>query len=330
MSEKIRWGIIGCGGIAASFAKDMKFVENAVLTAAGSRTLEKAKTFAENFDIENAYGSYEELVKSDAVDAVYIATPHPMHYEDTMLCLENGKSVLCEKAFTLNTSQAEELVKKSREKKLFLMEAMWTRCIPATRKIKELIENGEIGQVLSFTADFGVKFEYDPKHRAFNPELGGGALLDLGVYPISFASLIFESQPKSIETVVKMGSTGVDFNEAISFLYENGGVACISSSLVVTTPRKAVICGTDGMIEIECPFFHARKFTLTKNGKQKVFDMGHDGIGYRFETEHASQCILDGKIESDLMPLNETIEIMRTMDAIREKWGLVYPQEKQQ
>lgn len=327
MPKKVKWAILGCGGIARAFAKDLAFVPQAKIVAAGSRDINKAKAFADEFNADYAFGSYNQLVKCDDVDIVYIATPHPMHFEDTMMALENGKAVLCEKPFTLNASQASGLIQYARDKKLFLMEAMWTRFIPATIKIKQLMSDNAIGQVKVFSADFGVNFKFDPLHRAFNPNLGGGALLDLGVYPISFASMVFACQPKKIASVVDIGSTGVDFNSSISFSYSDGAVASIHCGLTANTPRHANICGTKGRIIIDSPFFCSKRFTLELDSSEsKVFDIPFDGHGLRFEAQHCCQLLSEGAIESPIMPLDETLAIIQTMDEIRKQWNLKYPQ----
>ncbi len=328
MTKQVRWAVMGCGNIAGAFARDLKYASNGKLVAAGSRTLEKAQAFIDEHGGRYAFGSYQELARCEDVDIIYVASPHPMHFENAMLCLENGKAVLCEKPFTLNAAQAKELVKTARDKKIFLMEAMWTRFIPAIVKVRQLLKDGAIGEVKNFTADFGVRFEFDPEHRAFCPTLGGGALLDLGVYPISLASMVFGTRPKKIVSVVNIGSTGVDYNESLSFLYESGAVASISAGLEAKTAIEAVVSGTEGSIKLDSMFFRTKRITLAQGEKTEVMDFDFDGHGYQFEAEHAGQCLIDGKTESDVMGLDESIEIMETLDEIRADWGLVYPQEK--
>ena len=316
MAEKIRWGILGCGNIAGAFAKDLKLVDNAQLVAVGSKSIERAKTFANNFGAKQAFGSYGELAACKDVDAIYVATHHPMHFENSMLSLENDKAVLCEKPFTINSSQAKQLVDFARTKKKFLMEAMWTRFIPATLKVQELLTKNVIGQIKSFRAGFGEQFDLDSRGYDFN--LAGGALLDLGVYPISFASMVFQAQPKQIASVVSIGSTGVDLNESLSFLYDNDAVASITAGIQAKTLNNAVISGTLGRIEIDAPFFRSNKVTLkTLDGKDKVFKLPFKGAGYRFEAEHVGNCLLQSKTESNVMTLDENIRIMETMDKIR-------------
>lgn len=328
MEKKVRWGILGCGGIAEKFAEDLQFTSNSKFTACGSRSIDKANQFSEKYGGEHAFGSYEELAECDDVDIVYVATPHPMHFENSMLCLENGKAVLCEKPFTLNCEQAKEMVGVAREKKIFLMEAMWTRFIPTVVKVRNLLENGAIGEVRNFTADLVKEFEYDTEHRIFNPQLGGGALLDLGVYPISFASMVFKQKPKKIASVVKIGQSGVDYNESLSFLYDSGAVASITAGLEADTGITAFIAGTKGSIRFESMFFRAKKAVVERGGELEEIKIDFPGTGYQFEAEHAAERWLDGKFESDVIGLDESIEIMETMDEIRRDWGLVYPQEK--
>lgn len=327
MADKVRWGVMGCGGIARKFIEDMPFVKDGVVAAVGSRSLDKAKEFAVQYGIPAAYGSYEQLAFCPDVDAVYIATPHPMHLADAIMCIEAGKGVLCEKPITLNALQTKRMIDAARAKGVFLMEAMWTRFVPATVKMMELIKGGAIGHVNSANIDFGYYIDIPDQHRLLNPELGGGALLDVGIYVVSMASLVFGRQPQIIHGSAVLGSTGVDINDSIIFDYGDGRIASLQCGCSSVTPIEAVICGTGGFIRLERPFYSSRKVTVFKPGSPAVYDVPANGCGYCYETQHVCECIKAGRTESDIMPLDETLEIMQTLDRIRKPWGLVYPSE---
>ncbi len=329
MASQIRWGIMGCGKIAGTFAGDMVYAAEAKLAAVGSRSLEKAEEFAGQHGAELAYGSYEELAASNDVDVIYVATPHPFHYENAKLCLENGKSVLCEKPFTLNAHEAKELVALARSKGLFLMEAMWSRFLPGCVTLYEIVSSGRVGKVLYYRGSFGVKFEVGPEHRIFNPDLGGGALLDLGVYPISQASLVFGGRPVEVKAVTLMGETGVDVNAAISLLYEGGGVASIFASSLVEADNEGLIVGTGGKVLLRPKLHRPEEVVLEVEGAEReVIDCRFEGRGYHFQVSHVGQCLRSGKVESEIMSLAETVAIMETMDEVRRQWGLGYPGEE--
>lgn len=327
MADKIRWGIIGCGGIARKFVEDMPFVKDGIVAAVGSRSLDKAKAFAAEYGIKAAYGSYAQLACSGEVDAVYIATPHPMHLENALISIDAGKAVLCEKPLAINALQAKKMIEAARDKKVFLMEAMWTRFIPATAKMLELIKGGSIGQLVSGNIDFGFYMDVDDKHRLLNPALGGGALLDVGVYAVSIASLVFGAKPKTIRSCAVIGKTGVDINDSIIFDYGDERIASLQFGCSAFTPTEAVFCGTTGYMKLDKPFFNSRKITVSSDNKQTVYDVPAKGYGYCFQTQHVSECIKNGKLESDIMPLNESLEIMQTLDEIRQSWGVKYPSE---
>ncbi len=318
---------MGCGGIARKFVEDMPFVKDGIVTAVGSRNLDNAKAFAGEYHIPAAYGSYAQLAACTDVDVVYIATPHPMHLADAIVCIEAGKAVLCEKPLTLNAVQTQKMIDAAKAKGVFLMEAMWTRFIPATIKMLELIKGGAIGQVKSANIDFGFYVDVSNQHRLLNPALGGGALLDVGIYVASMASLVFGSQPKLIQSLGVLGETGVDINDSIVFDYGDGRVASLQCGCSSITPIEAVFCGTEGYIRLERPFYSSRKVTVFTPASQTVYDVPAKGSGYCYEAQHVCECIKAGKTESSIMPLNETLEIMQTLDCIRKRWGLVYPSE---
>lgn len=329
MNKKIKWGIIGCGKIAHRFAQGLKSLEGTELYAVASKTPGKAEDFAKKYGVSKFYSNYEDLVSDSDVDVVYIATTHNFHYDNTMLCLNNSKHVLCEKAFTINASEAEKLIKTAREKKLFLMEAMWTRFFPCIQELNKILDKKLIGEIKMLRADFGIRGDLDPEGRNANPNLGGGALLDLGVYPVSFASMIFKKLPSSIKSSARIGETGVDEQSSYLFEYDNGEMALLFSSFISETPHEALIVGTKGYVRIP-DFFHPYKMFLCLNEDKEisVIEKKYESTGYNYEAREVMDCILAGKLESEVMSLDESLEIMKTMDYLRAQWGLAYPGEK--
>lgn len=326
MTTPIRWGILGTGGIAHKFATGLSIIPDAQLVAVGSRTQAAADAFAGTYNIPTRHPTYEALAHDPQVDAIYIATPHPFHKPNTILCLEAGKAVLCEKPFTINAAEAEVVIALARQKKIFLMEAMWSRYLPAIIRARELVAQGVIGEVRMLTADFGFRTSVNAEGRLFNPAYGGGALLDVGIYPLSLASALF-GQPKHIHTAADIGSTGVDEQAAIILHYDSGQLALLSTAIRTNTLHEAVIFGTKGHIRIP-DWWHANGFTLALDGQApQVFDVPHDGNGYSHEAQEVMRCLRAGLLESDIMPLDETLALMRTMDTIRAQWGLRYPME---
>lgn len=321
----VRWGILGCGSIARAHAAAVKATDGAVLAAAASRSLEKARAFAEENGGERAYGSYEELAADPNVDAIYIATPHPMHFEATRLCLDHGKAVLCEKPFALNASQAEQMVAKAEEKQLFLMEAMWTRFFPITGRVREIVVSGQIGEVKIVSADFGFRANFDPKSRLFAPELGGGAMLDVGVYAISYASMLL-GRPSKIASMFQPAATGVDELSGYLFGYESGAMAVLHSAVGASTAHEATIVGTKGRIRVP-DFWRPSKMIVSMESGDETIELPYDGNGYQFQVAEVGRCLAEGRRQSEVMPLEETILIMKTMDSIREQWSLRYPGE---
>ena len=316
MTEPLRWGIISTGGIARTFANDLQYTESGVAVAVGSRTMEAANTFADRFNIARRYGSYEELVSDPDVDAVYVGTPHPMHFENAKLALEHGKPVLVEKAFTMTAKEAIELIEVARAKNLFLMEAMWTRFLPHVAAVNELIAAGEIGDIVAVEADHGQHFDYDPASRWFSPELGGGALLDLGVYPVSFASMLLGT-PSRMVTMIDLAPTGVDRQVSIIFGYDNGAQAYLNTTTGAKTPTTATISGTKARIEIDGDFYAPSAFSvITRAGEARRFEFETQGRGLHFEAAEVARCIRSGVLESPLMRLDESVSIMKTMEAV--------------
>ena len=327
MSKIIKWGILGCGRIAHEFAVGLKTLPDAKLEAVASRTEGKAERLAKIFRVKNIYHNYLELVNNPAVNVIYIATTHNFHYENALLCLNHGKAVLCEKPFTLNAIQAEEVINTARKNKLFLMEAMWTRFLPCIVKLNEFLDNGILGEIRHFRADFGIRRKIDLKGRLFNPDLGGGSLLDLGVYPISFARMIYKRSPSKIKSHAYIGETKVDEKSCYLFEYENGQTAMLSSSNRLIMPHNAFIFGTKGYLEIP-NFYHPSKMILKLEGKlKKRIKIPFKSTGYNYEAREVMNCLNAGKLESKIMPLDETLEIMKTMDILRSQWGFKYPGE---
>ena len=313
MAKALRWGILSTGGIARTFTKDLAHVDEGVAVAVGSRSFDSANAF----DIPHRYGSYEELVGDPDVDAIYVGTPHPMHHDNAILALEHGKHVLVEKAFTVTAAEAREVVDVARRKGLFAMEAMWTRFLPSVVAIRELIARGELGEIVSVEADHGQWFDPDPSFRLFAPELGGGALLDLGVYPVSFASMILGS-PNRIVALWDPAFTGVDAQTSMLFGYESGAQAILTCTLRARSATRACVTGEQARIEIDGSFYSATAFSLIdRDGAIRRFDFPREGRGLLYETDEVARCIGGGLLESPLMPLDETVSIMETMDSVR-------------
>jgi len=327
MTNKIRWGILGPGKISRSFAIGLLEAEGAEIVAVGSRDRRRAAAFAGEFGVRNAYGSYEEMLADPAVDAVYIGTPHAFHHDQTLLCLRAGKHVLCEKALALNADQAARMIAAARETGLVLMEAMWTRFLPAMVRVRELVATGAIGEVRSVTADFGFRAKFDPASRLFDPALGGGALLDIGIYPLNLAFMIC-GEPVAIQTQANLGATGVDEESVTLLRHEDGRLSALSCSFRADTPREAHIQGTEGRITICCPWWKATRIIVQpREGKPDTMDLPARGGGYSHEAAAFMDLIRSGVPESDVMPLDESLAIMRTMDEIRARWGMKYPGE---
>jgi dihydrodiol dehydrogenase / D-xylose 1-dehydrogenase (NADP) len=323
MKEKIRWGILGPGKIAHSFAKGLKSLPGAELAAVASRSAGRAAAFAKEFGIPKAYGSYQELADDPEIDIVYVATPHPAHAEFTLMCLEAGKAVICEKPLAVNEEQARTMAALAQKKDLFLTEAMWTRYLPCTRRIMELIGSGAIGDVRMVKADFGFRCPWEPENRLLDPNLGGGALLDVGVYTVSYASMVFGGlMPQKVASAAAIGETGVDETFSAVLEYGDGRLAALSGAVRVDLTNDAWILGTTGRIHVP-DFWHAHSFELSRrDGETGSFEVPFDSNGYCHEAAYAMDCLRNGRKDSELMPLAETIRVVRTMDAIRREWSV--------
>lgn len=327
MPKKIRWGILGPGTISQKFATGLKAIPDAEIVAVGSRDLQRANIFADTFDIPHRHGNYVELAANSEVDVIYVATPHPFHKECAMLCLEAGKAVLCEKPFTVDAEQAQEMIACAREHKQFLMEAMWTRFIPMMVKVRAWLADGAIGEPRMLTADFGNWVELSAenlKGRLFTPELGGGALLDIGVYTVSLASMVFGT-PAEITSLAHIGKTGVDERAAILLGYDAGQIANLSCAITTRTSHEARIFGTKGAIHIP-NFSRATSAMLEIIDKEPLrVEIPFTANGYEYQAIEVINCLRKGKLESDVMPLDESLSIIKTMDTTRAQWGLEYP-----
>ncbi|GAB3406543.1 Gfo/Idh/MocA family oxidoreductase [Massilia agilis] len=328
MSDKVRWGIIGTGKIARAFASALKDTPGAVLTAVASRTLESAQRFAAEFEIEWAYGAYQDLADSTDVDLVYIATPHTMHAQNALMALNGGKGVLCEKPFAMNLREAEQVVALARSKKLFLMEAMWTRFLPAMAEVRRIIASGEIGAPHQVFADFGFKADFGPEHRAFNPALGGGALLDLGIYPLSVAAALL-GPVESVRAQAEFGATGVDVQTGFTLRHRGGGMSVCACSLLARAPGELTVAGERGHVRMNTMFYKAQSLSVVlDDGSARTVHTPFIGNGYVHEAIEAQRCFLAGQIESPGMTHDETLSLMAVMDEIRRQIGLSYSSDQ--
>jgi predicted dehydrogenase len=325
--KTFKWGIIGCGQIAGKFAESLKVLSNAILYAAASRSGEKARNFSKKYHVRKWYDSYEKLAEDPEIDAVYIATPHNLHLENSLLCIQNKKAVLCEKPLTVNEKEAKKLTETAREANIFLMEAFWTRFLPSTIKLNQLLEEGLIGEIKLLQSDFGYNMPYDANHRSYNPDLAGGALLDVGIYPINFAQMIFKDDPEEIKSSIIRAETGVDEQSAYVFTYPDGAMAVMNAAVSVQTRHNAWIYGTEGYIHMP-DFFHATKIHVERmDGYRETFSVPFESTGYSYEALEVMQCMEDGHLESKIMPLAESLKIINLMDSIRTQWNLIYPGE---
>jgi len=351
--KTIQWGILGTGYAAKQFAQGLSFLHAAKLLAIGSRQQETADTFSRQFNVPRSYNSYEKLVMDKDLDIVYIATPHVMHKDHCCLALEAGKAVVCEKPFTLNANEAREVIQLARQQNLFCMEAMWTRFLPLVQIVPKLLQEGVIGEVQMLMADFGIRIKFDEQDRHFNQQLGGGALLDLGVYPLSLAYYLLGS-PARVVSQCTWGKTQVDEQATVTLSYASGALAVLSCSLLTTTPTEAILLGSRGLLRIHAPLYRPSKLSIkkfaevssssnqVKGGRlaavkqwpwvRSFYDrylwrprpstqfIPYQGNGYNYEAAEAMRCLNQGELESKIMPLEETLKIMETLDTLRAQW----------
>ena len=323
------WGIIGPGRIARKFADDLRTLPNARLHAVASTSAERARVFADDYGAPHAFGSYAELMDCPDLDVVYIATPHALHCEHTLLCLEHGLPVLCEKPFAMNLAEARRMVTAAHRHRAFLMEALWTRFIPSMDHALHLLAEGEIGEVRTVKSDFGFLMPFDPQSRLYNKALGGGSLLDIGIYPALLNLLVFgKPAPEDIQAAAAFTASDVDESCAFIFQYPGNRLALAHSTLTANTPVEATIYGTTGAIYLHPRWHHSRQLTISRyNGREeekRLVDLPYDGWGYAFEAAHVMDCLEKEMLESDLLPLDFTLDLVETLDAIREKIGLEY------
>ncbi|MBS3735038.1 MAG: Gfo/Idh/MocA family oxidoreductase [Phycisphaerae bacterium] len=328
MATTTRWGILATGSIAHQFAQGLADADGAELIAVGSRSADKAEAFGREFAVPNRHGSYEALARDEDVDVVYIATPHPQHKPNALLCIAQGKAVLCEKPFTVNAGEAGEVVAAARDAGVFCMEAMWTRFLPALAETRRLIADGAIGDVRMVRADFGFRCDWDPQSRLLKADLGGGGLLDVGVYCVSLASMVFGGAlPQRAAGLAAIGATGVDEQAGYVLDYGDGRLAVLASAVRTDTPKAAEILGTEGRIELAPPFFKSECLTLATGGKSRTIKAKLRGNGYNYQAEEVARCFAEGLAESPIMPLDETLTVMETLDTLRRQWNLSYPME---
>lgn len=339
MKTKVKWGIIAPGWIAEKFATGIAASGNGELYGVCSRKLKNAKSFMDKFGGVKAYDSEEAIANDPDVDIVYVANPHPYHLESALTCLNASKPVLCEKPMTVNAADTKRLVDAARKNDTFLMEAMWTRFLPTICKVREILASGRIGEVRMMSVNFGFKLEeYDPASRLLSPDLAGGALLDVGIYPLALCSMVL-GKPSRVQSSGHLGSTGVDEQFIALFEYGNGVMATASGAIQTQMNQEAMIYGSKGSIRIAAPWWAGSSIGITgfepdrdnnaaiNNAQEEIINLPYESNGYNCEAEAVAEMILAGKKESEIMPLDESLELAQTMDIAREQWGLKYPFE---
>lgn len=327
MHDKVRIGILGTGRMARDFAAGLRHAPDLELIAIGSRQRASAEQFGNEFDVTRRFDNYAALAADPDVELVYIATPHAMHCRNSLMCLDAGKAVLCEKPFAINAAETREIIELARSKNLFLMEAMWTRYIPAIVRLRELLASGRIGKPQLMIAGGAYLPDFDPDFYLFRRELGGGVLLDAGVYLVSMASMVFGS-PESVLATGSLGPTGVDEHDGVLLEHADGSTAHLYVSLRARASPTVTVLGERGQIFVHAPMFAPSRLTVTVDGEDDTIDLPFPGNGYQFEAQEAARCIRAGFTESEIMPLDETLAIMSSMDDIRRQIGLVYPTEE--
>jgi predicted dehydrogenase len=321
-----KWGILATGGIARGFAKDLKLLDGHTIGAVGSRTLSNAKEFANTFG-GNAYGSYAELIADSDLDAIYVATPHPMHKENVIAALKAGKPVLCEKPFAVNAGQAREMVEAARANNVALMEAMWARFLPHYAQVRQIVASGVLGKILTVQADHGQRLADRNIPRLIEPSLAGGALLDLGIYPVSFAHMIL-GNPTKITSSGVLTDKGVDAQTSMIFDYASGAQAILNTTMIEQTPCRAVVAGVNGWLEIDPTFYNPASMRINFfDGTSTEYPNAYVGHGLREQAEVFKQLVLSGQTQSEILNWQATIDIMQTLDTVRAQIGLRYPFE---
>jgi len=324
MSKPFAWGILAPGNIANAFARDLAKLDDAELVAVGSRDQGRADAFAAKWGVPQAYGSYDALIADPDVEAIYVAPPHPFHAMHTIACLQGGKPVLCEKPLAINQRQVAQMIDTARQQGVFLMEAQWTLFSPAVRQAVAWIEQGAIGDVRMVRADFCFRADVNPSSRLFNLNLGGGGLLDVGTYTVSLAQMILGDEPQSIQAMAHIGETGVDEQALINLGYPGGALAQLTCGVRVSTAHEAWIYGTEGMIKLPA-FWHATEAILMPNGQEPTTVPCE--MGYHYEAKAVCEAVRSGQTEHPSMSWDSSLAIARTLDAVREQIGLVYPMD---
>lgn len=351
MSSDVRWGILGTGWMAREISRAIPRVAGARLVGVASREASKAAAFARDHGIPSSYGDYQQLVEDAAIDVIYVATPNHRHRDDCLRAIAAGKAVVCEKPFCLNEAEGQRVVAAARRQAVFCMEAMWMRFIPMVIEARRRVQAGELGSRLILQADFGYPATFDPQSRLFQRQLGGGCLLDRGVYPISLAHFFF-GEPDDVEGMAVLGTTGVDEHSAYLLGYRDGTMAILAATLTGLGSNEASIAGNRGRLRLMAPFYATKRLTITRTPNEScgtgipslprrymarlyrrlkphsTVRRGFPGSGYQFQVAEVTRCLREGRLESPLMPLDESLAVLRTMDRLRRKWGLVYPQEE--
>lgn len=325
MQAKIKWGIMATGGIAHQMVQSLVDCNEAEVVAVASRSLDRAEQFGSTWNIPRRYESYQALAADSNVDVIYIATPPAFHYDNMLTCLKHGKHILCEKPFTLTAKDADEIFAVAKQKNLFVMEAMWMAFFPAISQAKQWVSEGQVGEIRSIQADFSINVPYDPQHRLYDPKLGGGALLDLGIYPLTFA-ILFLGFPKKYTSDAQLADTGVDVLDALVLSYENQAMASLICGIVANKPKEAWIVGTEGYIKVHDVFFRPNKLTLCKHGAEPIeHEIPYDSNGYIHEVREVHDCLRAGRLQSDTVSWEHTLKVTELMESIRKQWGVVYP-----
>ena len=320
----VRWGILGCGKIAQKFVNDLLLIDGCCLTAVGSRSKEKAEAFKIKNNATYSFGSYEDLVSCEEVDVIYVATPHPMHKDNAILCLNNGKHVLCEKPFAMNSTQVEEMIQAAKSNQKFLMEAIWTQFFPYLQKLKELIADDQLGEIRMIEADFGFKAGFDPSSRLFDKQLGGGALLDIGIYPLFLCHSLL-GPPAEISSSAIIGKTGIDESTCINLKWNNGAMASLNCTILCDTASVAKVYGTKSYAHIDARWHEAKSMTIrNRDGILDSFAFDDNYTGYAYEIMEVNRCIKNGQLESEVLPLSFSKELMESIDLIKTQIDLSY------
>jgi len=327
MSKIYNWAILGCGKIAKKFSSDLKLLPNTKLYATASRDLKKAQNFASEFGFEKSYGSYAEMLADEKVDVVYVATPHSYHHQHTLMCLEKKKAVLCEKAFAINKIEAREMVDAARKNNAFLMEAFWTMFQPSYKKAMKILQSGELGKLKVVRSEFAFNGVFDPNNRLYNLKLGAGSLLDIGVYPV-FAALTALGKPKTIKTFADFSSTGSEESISAIFKYKGGEMASLTSSFAAYSPIQTEYWCENGYMILNPKWFAPTDIQVWKNGEDVVIHKSEhgEGTGYQYEAAHVMECLDAGKIESDRMTWQLSLDLMEVLDRIRIDAGIFFPE----